>query len=66
MPQTPLHNKHEALGASFTDFGGWTMPLKYGSELEEHRAVRNAVGIFDLSHICLLYTSDAADDIALV
>ena len=51
MPQTPLHNKHEALGASFTDFGGWTMPLKYGSELEEHRAVRNAVGIFDLSHM---------------
>ena len=51
MPQTPLHSKHEALGASFTDFGGWTMPLKYGSELEEHRAVRNAVGIFDLSHM---------------
>ena len=51
MPQTPLHSKHEALGASFTDFGGWTMPLKYGSELEEHRAVREAVGIFDLSHM---------------
>ena len=51
MPQTPLHHKHEELGASFTDFGGWTMPLKYGSELEEHRAVRNAVGIFDLSHM---------------
>lgn len=51
MPQTPLHATHEALGASFTDFGGWTMPLKYGSELEEHRAVRNAVGVFDLSHM---------------
>ncbi|UIZ91611.1 glycine cleavage system aminomethyltransferase GcvT [Corynebacterium sp. CNCTC7651] len=51
MPQTPLHTTHEALGASFTDFGGWTMPLKYGSELEEHRAVRTGVGIFDLSHM---------------
>ena len=51
MPQTPLHATHEKLGASFTDFGGWEMPLKYGSELEEHRAVRNDVGIFDLSHM---------------
>ena len=51
MPQTPLYAKHEALDASFTDFGGWTMPLKYASELEEHRAVRNDTGIFDLSHM---------------
>ena len=51
MPQTPLHATHEKLGTSFTDFGGWEMPLKYGSELEEHRAVRNDVGIFDLSHM---------------
>lgn len=51
MPQTPLHATHEKLGASFTDFGGWEMPLKYGSELEEHRAVRSTVGIFDLSHM---------------
>lgn len=51
MPQTPLHATHEKLGASFTDFGGWEMPLKYGSELEEHRAVRGDVGIFDLSHM---------------
>lgn len=51
MPKTPLHATHENLGASFTDFGGWEMPLKYGSELEEHRAVRTDVGIFDLSHM---------------
>lgn len=51
MPQTPLHATHEKLGAHFTDFGGWTMPLKYGKELEEHRAVREGVGIFDLSHM---------------
>lgn len=48
---TPLHTIHRQLGASFTDFGGWDMPLKYGSELAEHRAVREAAGIFDLSHM---------------
>ncbi len=51
MPESPLKATHESLGASFTDFGGWIMPLKYGSELEEHRAVREDVGIFDLSHM---------------
>ncbi|MEJ6490731.1 glycine cleavage system aminomethyltransferase GcvT [Leucobacter sp. USCH14] len=49
--QTALHAEHETLGASFTDFGGWDMPLKYGSELAEHRAVRGAAGLFDLSHM---------------
>lgn len=49
--QTPLHGEHEALGANFTDFGGWDMPLKYGSELAEHQAVREAAGLFDLSHM---------------
>lgn len=48
---TALHDEHAALGASFTDFGGWDMPLKYGSELEEHRAVRSTAGLFDLSHM---------------
>lgn len=48
---TALHAEHAALGASFTDFGGWDMPLKYGSELAEHRAVRSAAGLFDLSHM---------------
>lgn len=46
---TALYEEHKKLGASFTDFGGWQMPLKYGSELAEHRAVRNSAGIFDLS-----------------
>nr|WP_300340204.1 glycine cleavage system aminomethyltransferase GcvT [Actinomyces sp.] len=49
--RTPLHEVHEALGASFTDFGGWDMPLRYSSDLAEHRAVRTAAGIFDLSHM---------------
>lgn len=48
---TALHDLHAQLGASFTDFGGWDMPLKYGSELAEHRAVRESAGIFDLSHM---------------
>jgi len=48
---TVLHDEHAALGASFTDFGGWDMPLKYGSELAEHHAVRTSAGLFDLSHM---------------
>jgi aminomethyltransferase len=51
IKETPLHGVHADLDASFTDFGGWDMPLKYGSELAEHRAVREAAGIFDLSHM---------------
>ncbi len=48
---TALYDEHAKLGASFTDFGGWQMPLKYSSELAEHHAVRKAAGLFDLSHM---------------
>ncbi|WP_312171477.1 glycine cleavage system aminomethyltransferase GcvT [Microbacterium sp.] len=48
---TPLRERHEALGASFTDFGGWQMPVRYTSDLAEHHAVRQAAGIFDISHM---------------
>ena len=48
---TALYEEHKQLGASFTDFGGWQMPLKYSSELAEHHAVCNAAGLFDLSHM---------------
>ncbi len=48
---TALYEEHKKLGASFTDFGGWQMPLKYSSELAEHHAVRKAAGLFDLSHM---------------
>ncbi|MBD1539140.1 glycine cleavage system aminomethyltransferase GcvT [Arthrobacter sp. S13_S34] len=48
---TALYEQHKLAGASFTDFGGWQMPLKYSSELAEHHAVRNAAGLFDLSHM---------------
>lgn len=49
--RSPLEDRHAAAGARFTDFGGWSMPLRYGSELAEHHAVRLAAGIFDLSHM---------------
>ncbi|QNE89893.1 glycine cleavage system aminomethyltransferase GcvT [Corynebacterium incognita] len=51
LKNSPLHAEHEKLGATFTAFGPWNMPLKYGNELDEHRAVRNSVGLFDLSHM---------------
>ncbi|GAB2912394.1 glycine cleavage system aminomethyltransferase GcvT [Streptomyces mayteni] len=48
---TPLDAVHRSLGAVMTDFAGWRMPLRYGSERAEHQAVRTAVGLFDLSHM---------------
>ncbi|MEH3089799.1 MAG: glycine cleavage system protein T, partial [Microbacterium arborescens] len=48
---TVLHHRHAALGASFTDFGGWLMPVRYTSDLAEHHAVRSAAGLFDISHM---------------
>ena len=50
-PASPLLDEHRSLGARLTDFAGWAMPLKYGSELAEHRAVRETAGLFDLSHM---------------
>lgn len=51
MPETPLRAAHEALGARFTDFGGWEMPLSYEGVLAEHMAVRKSVGVFDVTHL---------------
>ena len=67
---TPLRAIHERLGATMTGFAGWLMPLRYGSEVAEHRAVRGAAGLFDLSHMGEIVVSGpgAADalDYALV
>jgi len=49
--ETPLHAVHERLGASFTDFAGYQMPVRYTSDLAEHHAVRHGAGLFDLSHM---------------
>ncbi len=48
---TALRQRHEELGAAFTDFGGWMMPVRYTSDLAEHHAVRTAAGLFDISHM---------------
>jgi aminomethyltransferase len=49
--QTPLYAQHVALGARVVDFGGWDMPLHYGSQLDEHHVVRRGAGVFDVSHM---------------
>ncbi len=53
--RSPLHDRHVALGAKLADFGGWEMPIEYGASgggvLKEHAAVREAVGVFDVSHL---------------
>jgi aminomethyltransferase len=51
LKKTPLCDNHGALKAKMVDFGGWNMPVQYSGILEEHSAVRNAVGIFDVSHM---------------
>jgi aminomethyltransferase len=52
LQQSPLHERHESLGAKFSAFGGWSMPLEYPSGVvKEHGAVRGAVGLFDVSHL---------------
>ncbi len=52
--ETPLARRHEALGARMIEFAGWRMPVQYSSILDEHRAVRERVGLFDLSHMAEL------------
>jgi aminomethyltransferase len=49
-----LFELHQALGARMVDFGGWDMPVNYGSQIEEHHAVRQRAGIFDVSHMCVI------------
>lgn len=63
--RSPLHNRHAELGARFVDFGGWDMPVQYESVLAEHRAVRDGVGIFDVSHLGRLEVAGADATAAL-
>ncbi|WP_268799006.1 glycine cleavage system aminomethyltransferase GcvT [Pseudomonas huanghezhanensis] len=55
--RTPLFDLHLALGAKLVDFGGWDMPLHYGSQVEEHHQVRKDCGIFDVSHMHIIDVS---------
>ena len=52
LKKTILNSAHRALGARMVDFGGWDMPVNYGSQIEEHHAVRRDCGMFDVSHMC--------------
>ena len=51
LRQTPLHSRHTDLGAKMADFGGWDMPIEYAGTVGEHTAVREDVGVFDVSHM---------------
>jgi len=51
LKNTPFHDFHERHGAKFIDFAGWRMPISYGSIIDEHHQVRNAAGLFDISHM---------------
>ncbi|HYM84163.1 MAG TPA: glycine cleavage system aminomethyltransferase GcvT [Candidatus Dormibacteraeota bacterium] len=62
---TPLLDRHEALGARIVEYGGWLMPLQYSGILEEHRAVRERAGLFDLSHMGELYVEGPEAGVAL-
>jgi aminomethyltransferase len=52
--KTPLHARHVRAGARMVDFGGWDMPVNYGSQIEEHHAVRRDAGMFDVSHMAVV------------
>jgi aminomethyltransferase len=56
---TPLFTLHQELNARMVDFGGWDMPVQYGSQIGEHHAVRRAAGVFDVSHMCIIDLSGA-------
>lgn len=51
IKKTCLHSRHIDLGAQMTPFGGFDMPIQYSGIVEEHQAVRNACGVFDVSHM---------------
>jgi aminomethyltransferase len=55
--ESPLRDRHVALGAKLIEFGGWMMPVQYSGILEEHRAVRERAGLFDLSHMGELFVT---------
>jgi aminomethyltransferase len=57
LKKTALFDSHQKLGARLVDFGGWNMPVQYGGILEEHKAVREAAGVFDISHMGEFFVS---------
>ena len=64
--RTPLYDRHAASGAKLVDFGGWDMPLHYGSQLDEHHQVRRVAGLFDVSHMTIVDFAEPAPTRALL
>lgn len=62
LARTPFYDSHVARGARMVDFAGWSMPVQYGSIVEEHEATRAAVGVFDISHMGRLSLSGAGSE----
>jgi aminomethyltransferase len=63
--RSPLDDEHERLGARITEFGGWRMPLSYSGIIAEHKAVRERVGLFDVSHLGKLWVEGAKSEAGL-
>ena len=57
--RTPLYEQHLAAGAKMVDFGGWDMPINYGSQIAEHKRVRESAGVFDVSHMTVVDVAGA-------
>ncbi len=64
--KTPLHQQHVQCGAKIVDFGGWDMPVHYGSQIEEHHKVRRDAGMFDVSHMTVLTITGPGSESLLV
>lgn len=62
LKQTALYDRHVDAGGRLVDFGGWHMPLHYGSQIEEHHAVRQRAGVFDVSHMTIVDVSGAGSE----
>src|SRR3954453_14971396 len=65
LKRTPLHDSHVLLGARMVEFAGWDMPVQYSGPIPEHMAVREAAGLFDVSHMGEIEVT-GADALALV
>jgi len=62
LKRTPLYTAHQKLGGRLVEFGGWEMPVQYTSITDEHHAVRNAAGVFDISHMGEVFVSGVAGE----
>jgi len=65
LKKTALFAAHQKLGARLVDFGGWNMPVQYTGIMEEHKAVREAAGVFDISHMGEFFVSGAGAKVFL-